>query len=338
MKKIISLILAVCAALSLTACEVHTELPIQSTDETSSVPVSSSEVISTVSEPEASSSTTESFVPPEVIPEVVEMQQAAAIYCVEDKKLIASENIDAYISTASLLKLLTASVALRYLSSDKVITVGTELALVPEESSLCLIEEGHMLTLHDLLIGLLLPSGNDAAYTIAVTVARELGGEMSDEEAVKYFTDRMNDFAFELGMRNSYFVTPDGSDDPRQFSTAADMLLIAEYALTVPEIREIIAMPQSYVTFESGEEMYWTNSNNLLNENSRYYCPEAIGMKTGFTDSAGLCLIGAFEKDGKTYIVIVTGFETGEERYTKIAEYYAKVGGKIGDIEVGSAA
>lgn len=339
MKKILALIMAASAALSLTACHDTNSLPEDNKSDTPGGIVihNSSSAESVFSEPEVISSVTESFVPPEVIPEVVAMQKAAAIYCVEDKKLIASENFHSYIATASTLKLLTASTALHYVSPDTVFTVGTEQSLVPYNSSLCLIKPGHRLKLRDLLIGLLLPSGNDAAYAIAVNVAREVSGrEMTDEEAVEYFTGLMNQFGFELGMRNSYFVTPDGSDDPRQFSTPADMLLVAEYALTVPEIREIIAMPSKYVVFESGHTATWNNSNRLLNEDSPFYCPEAIGMKTGSTDSAGLNLISAFEKDGKTYIIIVTGCETSNERYTKTAEYYAKVGGKIGEIEINS--
>lgn len=332
MKRIMSLFIAAGLAVSLTACKDQGFQPTEIVPETSS-DVSSTE--STYSEPETISSVEESFVPPESIPQLVTMQKAGVIYCVEDKKIIESENIHSYIATASTLKLLTASVALKYMNPETVLTVGSELALVPYNSSLCYIRPGQRLRLYDMLIGLLLPSGNDAAYSIAVNVSRavaENGAELTDEEAVEYFTGLMNDFAFGLGMRNSYFVTPDGSDDPRQFSTTEDMLRLAEYALTVPEIREIVAMPSKYVVFASGDIATWNSTNQLINEKSRFYCPEAIGMKTGSTDAAGLCLIAAFEKDGKTYIISVTGCEDTNERYTKVAEYYAKVGGKIGEI------
>lgn len=325
MKKITALILAVCAALALTACNERVLTPTQSS--IPSITPSSSET-SVVSEPEVTSSVPEPYTPPETIPEKTAMQKSAVLYCVEDDEILAEENTEEYIATASLLKVLTASVALHYVSSDKVFTVGTEQLLVPPHSSLALVQKGHKLSLYDLITGMLLPSGNDAAYTVAVSVAREVGGsDMSDKEAVEYFTDLMNRFAWDLGARHSNFTTPDGSDDENQYSTVSDMLLIAKYAITVPEIREISALSHKDVTFASGEWMPWDNSNKLINPNSEYYCPEAIGLKTGSTDDAGLNLIAVFKHNDKTYIVIVTGCESISERYTKVMEYYDKIDG-----------
>ena len=246
-----------------------------------------------------------------------ELNAEIALYCIDDNELIYSQNADQRIAPASLTKLLTASVALYYISPDQVFTVGSEQELVPAKSSMCLILPGHRLKLYDLITGMLMASGNDAAYTVAVSTARALNSEipMTDSEAVDYFCGLMNDFAKNLGMKNSYFTTPDGSDNDGQYTTVNDLLLLSEYALSVPEIRDISSIHQKYVVFESGENITWTNSNKLLCPDSRFYSEYAVGMKTGTTNRAGNCLIAVFVKDGKTYISIVAGCFMDSDRY-----------------------
>ncbi len=243
--------------------------------------------------------------------------KSSALYCVDDSRLIYKDRIDDFVAPASLTKLLTASVALHYLSPDTVITVGSEQNLVKPYSSLCLIQQGHRLKLYDLLTGMLMASGNDAAYTVAVSTARTVYPDisMTDSEAVQYFSGLMNDFAKNIGMQNSNFVNPEGWDDDNQYTTVSDLLILAEYAMTVPEIREITDTYQKYVVFDSGENVTWTNSNNMLNPNSPYYCSSAVGLKTGTTDNAGNCLIGAFTKNDKLYISVVIGCNTTADRY-----------------------
>lgn len=242
---------------------------------------------------------------------------SCAIYSVDDKSVIYSDNIDQKIAPASLTKLLTASVALKYVSKDKVFTVGSEQWLVQPYSSLCYLQTGNMLTLEDLITGMLMASGNDAAYTIAVSVARELEPDiyMTDEEAVRYFCGLMNAFAHSLGMTQSNFVNPDGWDDDEQYTTAADLIKITEYALSVPEIREITGTFQKDVTICSGETFTWTNSNLLIDPYSEYYCENAVGMKTGTTANAGYSLIAVFRRDEGDYISVVTGCTSDPDRY-----------------------
>lgn len=239
-----------------------------------------------------------------------------ALYCVDDGEMLIGENIGERIASASLTKLLTAAAALRFVSADEVFTVGTELDLVNYDSSYCLIARGHRLKLYDLISGMLLVSGNDAAYTVAVNVARRVSGaELSDERAVEYFCGMMNDLAAELGMDGSHFTNPDGWDSAEHYTTVSDLIKLAEYALTVPEIREIASVHERYVVFESGENITWTNSNRLLDPDDEFYRENAIGLKTGTTDKAGCCLIGAFVKDGKTYVTAVAGCGSDSERY-----------------------
>ncbi len=240
----------------------------------------------------------------------------ACFYCMETKELLFSYNTEEKIAPASLAKLLTASVACHYVSADTVFSVGSEIGLVKPHSSLCLINKGHRLTLKDLLTGLLISSGNDAAYTIAVNVARKISGEnLPDLKALNFFCELMNSFSQMLGMENSNFTSPDGWDDPEQYTTVTDLLKLTRYALTVPMIKEIVSHSEKHVVFESGENITWKNTNQLLNPGSRHYTKYAVGMKTGTTRSAGNCLIAVFRKNELTYIAIVCGAETSDSRY-----------------------
>lgn len=318
----IKLIAAVLCVLTLTAC----------TNTTQAGPViPQSVIVEPESTPESSvmSSTAESTVPsepsvPAPVFENAEHCKAYGLYCVEDGAMLAQGNADLRIAPASITKLLTASVALKYLGAEEIVTVGTELELVNFNSSLCYIQPGQRLRMYDLLTGLLLPSGNDAAYTVAVNVARRVSGweNMEDEEAVRYFCTLMNDLARDIGAVSSHFADPDGWDDDAHYTTVTDLMKIASYALSVPEIRQIISTPRATVVFASGEIAEWMNGNKLLHAEGRYYCENAIGMKTGATTNAGLCLMAAFEKDGKTYITSVMGCEEDEVRYEFTLELF----------------
>ncbi len=243
-----------------------------------------------------------------------------ALYCVENKELIIGENINDRVAPASLTKLLTATVALKYVDPGEVITVGTELQFVQPDSSLAMIAQGQRLKMYDLITGMLIPSGNDAAYTVAVSTARKASGsaEMSDERAVEYFCGLMNDTARELGMSGSHFADPDGWDNDEHYTTVSDLIKLTEHALTVPEIREIVGYTRKTVEFETGEVAEWVNGNVFMNPRyEEYYREGVIGMKTGTTDNAGYCFIGAFIRGGKTYITVVVGSELWEDRNEK---------------------
>ncbi len=252
----------------------------------------------------------------------------ACFYCVETRELLYAYNTEERLAPASLTKILTASVACHYITEDTVFVVGSELSLLKPHSSLCLIKKGHRLALKDLLTGLLISSGNDAAYTVAVNVARSLSKEkLSDSEAVTHFCTLMNSFSQSLGMENSNFKNPDGWDDPQQYTTISDLLKLTQYALTVSTIKEIISFSEKHVIFKSGENITWKNTNQLLNLSGKHYNKYAIGMKTGTTKNAGNCLIAVFRKNELTYIAIVCGAETSDSRYeaaNRLFETYSK--------------
>ena len=242
---------------------------------------------------------------------------SAVLYSMGGKKLLYEDKINEKYAPASLTKLLTAAVALKYVNAEAVFHVGSEQALVHANSSLCGLMAGDELTLQDLVTGLLMSSGNDAAYTIAVSTARahSRNPDMTDSEAVEYFCGMMNNFADFIGMKNSHFTTPDGWDDADQYITAADLIVLTEYTMSVPEISEVVGVHSREVEISSGRILGWENSNELLNPDSPYYTEGVFGVKTGTTDLAGNNLITVYKKNRRTYIVVVLGCDTDDERY-----------------------
>lgn len=243
--------------------------------------------------------------------------KAAAIYSVRKREIIYSDNIYEETAPASLTKLLTAAVALKYADADDVFTAGSELAYVNENSSLAGLEVGDSLTLRDLITGMFLASGNDAAHTVAVSIARKVfpDADLNDVEAVNCFCGLMKQFAEDIGIKHSSFLTPDGWDTYDQYTTVADLVTLADYVLTVQELSDIVKLPNKTVYSTAGKVFTWKNSNQLLDPNSNYYCENAIGVKTGTTQNAGSCLISAFEIHGEKYISVVVGCNTDDDRY-----------------------
>ena len=248
----------------------------------------------------------------------IEINAASALLYEEGAdRLLYAKNIHRHAAPASLTKLVTACTALSFVPEDAVFTVGSERDLVPAGSSICLLQKGHRLTLKALLYGLLLRSGNDAAYTIAVNTARSHTGnpDMSDQEALASFNTLTAEFTQRLGLKDSVFLTPDGFDLEGQHTSAADLLRISLCALKHSLIAEIVQTRQKQVIFASGEVANWSNSNKLLQKNSPYYDPDANGLKTGTTPDAGSCLIASAIKNGKLRIAVVLGCPDDDTRY-----------------------
>ena len=164
-----------------------------------------------------------------------------------------------------------------------------------------------------ILTAMLAPSGNDAAYTIAVNVARKLyGDDISDNDAVAYFAVLMNDYAKKLGAKNTHFTVPDGYHDDEHYTTAEDMLQFAIAATQSQTICDITCQPLAIVYDEQGNVHSWDNGNKLLTDTTIPY--EVYGMKTGFTNEAGFCFIGYAGMNGKKILTLVYGGEV-ENRY-----------------------
>ena len=160
----------------------------------------------------------------------------------------------------------------------------------------------------DLLYGLLLCSGNDAAIALAEYVAGEV-----DE-----FVNLMNNKAKELNLKNTHFVTPHGLDDDKHYTTAYELALITDYALKIEEIGKIVKT-KSYTVNINGRSKNINNTNELLG-----YLQGVYGVKTGFTNGANRCLVTSVKRGDMDLICVVLGADTKKDRGAdsiKLIEY-----------------
>lgn len=243
-----------------------------------------------------------------------------ALYDISAKTLLYSKNGDEKCAPASLTKLMTAIVALENATPDTLLTAGNELYLLDPESSRAGIYIGHRMTLKQALQGLLLKSGNDAAYVIAAQVGHLMDESRSGQEAIDLFCQAMTDKAKALGCTDTTFLNPDGIDKAGHETTANDLLKISLHALSVPLIAETVATDEVTTTFASGQTKTWKNSNKLLQTDSGYAYMGACGMKTGTTDGAGNCLISCATRDGRTVLCILLGADKDSTRWNETIE------------------
>lgn len=243
--------------------------------------------------------------------------QYAIVYDVEADEVLYAKNPDEKCYPASTTKILTAATVLNNVAEDYVFTAGDELDFVNAGSSLAMLSKGCQLDTEMIIDGLMLPSGNDAAYTAAANVGRVLAGEenMLPAQSVQTFIDEMNRVAQLIGCRNTHFANPDGFHDDNHYTTVSDMLKIALYAENFDMLMESVQKTDRYVTFLTGEQISWTNSNKLLHDYSDCYYLYATGIKTGMTDQAGHCVVATAERFGHQIICIVFGAEAADIRW-----------------------
>lgn len=226
---------------------------------------------------------------------------------------LVSQQADERFYPASTTKLMTALVAMDFVGDrlDVPVTAGEEITMIDADSSLADLTQGNTYTWHQLLYGLLLPSGNDAAMTIAANVGRiHTGDENLDAAAaVEDFVVLMNAKATDLGLKNTHFVNPHGLMDSDHYTTPAELAVIAKKAMDNQTIAEVTSAPSYKGTSPSGSELSWKNSNilivqevsdmeasqvtalNLSSGANPYYNADALGGKTGYDEAAGRCLV-----------------------------------------------
>lgn len=231
---------------------------------------------------------------------------------------------------ASVTKLFSAYVAGQYLDMDKKVTVGNVLSLVAAGSSVAELEKGDQITVAQLIEAMMLPSGNDAAYVLAAAAGSMiLESGATDQDAVKAFVQEMNRQAKAVGMQNTHFANPDGIHRSDHYASADDLALMGMLALEDPVLMQCVGTAADTVTLASGEKQ-WENTNALIQPESEYYCPYAIGLKTGQTPSAGSCLLSAFEYEGRTLIVGVFGCPEKEDRFADTLQLFNETIGYTG--------
>ncbi len=224
----------------------------------------------------------------------------------EDETIFASGSRES-IYPASTLKMLTALTVLDIADPADTVRLGTEVYIPPLDASRAGLEYGMTLTIRDLLEGLLLPSGADAAYALAVHCGRALAGNsgLSHSEAVSRFVDAMNRKAAALGASHTRAVNVVGLDDRAQRTTCEDILILAEAFLDQPLLAEICGLPARRITSAEGKTVSLTNTNKMLHAGSPYYNGKVAGVKTGTTSRAGNCLVSVFTAGEDRYICIV---------------------------------
>ena len=222
------------------------------------------------------------------------------LYDYTSGQILVNQNGDARMEPASLTKLMTAYLAfdaLKHgtLTAKQNLTVPVAATRNPDGESRMLLKAGQSVTVDELLRGLIVQSGNDAAVTLALNIA---GSETG-------FVDMMNKEAKRLGMNNTHFANADGRPDAQHYSSASDLALLAAAI-----VRDY---PQHYALFGLREytfnKVIQANRNRLL-----WLDPYADGMKTGHTEAAGYCLVGSAKRDNRRLISVLFGADSDRLR------------------------
>lgn len=242
--------------------------------------------------------------------------EAAGVFLTSQKEAVYKKNIFEKLYPASTTKILTAYVALKNGNLDDVVTVSANAANQASDSSVCELKEGDKITLRDLLYGLMLRSGNDAA----VAIAEHISG--SSEE----FVVLMNAESKALGATGSHFVTPNGLHDEEHYSTVYDMYLFMNAAVKNETFLEIIKSSHytANYTDAAGNPVTkeWDSTNKYLMGTEPM--PEGvtvIGGKTGTTGEAKYCLVQYNENTAKEPVIsIVLKADSRDNMYLLMSE------------------
>ncbi|MPW26322.1 hypothetical protein GC105_11030 [Alkalibaculum sp. M08DMB] len=222
--------------------------------------------------------------------------------------VLYEQNSEIRFYPASTTKIMTALLVIENMNLDDKITVGNEVTLISADSSKAGIKQGEVLTVKELLYGLLIASGNDIANTLATNVGQKIGNVNNTVDSIDYFVSMMNERAYSLETKDTNFVNPHGLHDENQYSTPSDMLIITRELLKHEEIKEIVSTVK-YPLVTKTSNYLWVNTNVLLHKNwddvpyisrqgkNQYYSQQVNGIKTGFTNPAGRCIIFSANKN-----------------------------------------
>lgn len=222
--------------------------------------------------------------------------KAAILIDAVSGEVLFEKNADLQLEPASTTKIVTLLTALRHGNLDKRVTVPKSAARIPEDSSVVPVTPGEKMTMRDLLYGLMIRSGNDAANAVAELCS----GSISD------FVAEMNETAASIGMQNTHFANPHGYHNEEHYTTARDLAIAARYGLTDPEFCKIATSLQYTLpetTQRKALDIFLTHE--IFNRESEYYIPYAAGVKSGFTSYAGFCYVGAYQRSNLTLIAVV---------------------------------
>ena len=245
--------------------------------------------------------------PEEDVPKID--SRVAVIYDRKSKRVIWGKDENKRVAMASTTKILTATVVLENSKLEDEVTVSAKAGGIG--GSRLGLKKNDKITVKDLLYGLMLCSGNDAA----VALAEHVGG------SVEGFAEKMNNKAKELGLKDSHFVTPHGLDNPEHYTTAYELAILADYAMQNEIFCKIVATKNINVII-NGNSKNISNTNELLG-----YLEGVKGVKTGFTNNAGRCLVTCTNRNDFEIITVVLGADTKKIRTQdsiKLIEYTFK--------------
>lgn len=230
----------------------------------------------------------------------------AIAYDRKSGNVIWGKNENKRTAMASTTKIMTAIILIENVDLNKMVTVSAKAA--GTGGSRLGLKRNDKISLRDLLYGLMLKSGNDSA----VAIAEEVGG------SIEGFAEMMNSKAAELGLENTHFVTPHGLDNSEHYTTAFELAKLADYALKNEMFAKVVGTKNYTVTI-NGYPKNISNTNELLG-----YLNGVYGVKTGFTNNAGRCLVTSVNRNNFDIITVVLQADTKKFRTTdsiKLIEY-----------------
>lgn len=230
--------------------------------------------------------------PAAIAPDVPIYSQAYILLDRKTKYPLVEKNADTPLPIASTTKIMTAIVTLESEPLDKVVATPSWIGDI--EPTVIGLYPGEKMTVQNLLYGMLLNSGNDAANTLATA-----SGSVAD------FVAKMNKKASDLGLTNTQYKDPAGLNDDGH-SSAHDLAILTDYALNNPIFAKIVDTPKYTIASANNYNTYdLINANRLIQPDEPLYYPNAIGVKTGLTDKAGHCLVAAAKWGDKSVIAVV---------------------------------
>ena len=216
-------------------------------------------------------------------------------------QVLLESSADQQMYPASTTKIITLLLALQNISPEEVVTIPQSAATTPADSSLVPATPGETMTMRDLLYGLMICSGNDAANAVA---------EISSG-SIEAFVKDMNTLAETIGLTGSNFTNPHGYHDPNHYTTARDLAVATRLGLTDPVFCQFVTcMSYTMAPTEKRNELVLKNIWEIFDPESEFYIPGAAGVKSGYTSDAGFCYVGAAQREGRTLIGVVLGETT----------------------------
>lgn len=236
--------------------------------------------------------------------------ESAILLDAHSGKILYEKNPDKVLYPASMTKLMTLVLAMEALEAGRVKmedVVTTSENAASYRGSRIFLSAGEKLSFKELLLGVALASGNDAAVAVAEHVA-------GSHEA---FVELMNKKAAEIGMKNTHFANCNGLHDPEHYTTAADYALLGRYALNFPQLLEICTIKHYRIREDTSRPFQYDNKNKLL-----WFYPGTDGFKTGWTEDAGYCFVGTCLRNNLRLVSVVMGVPVAKKHFSETQILY----------------